>query len=236
LRAGRAGDLLRALGEGDLLRAGQRGQLWLSVTGGGLVSAEMETTMETAWEELRARLRGFIARRVGDEAEVEDILQEVLLRIHRHGDTLERAEHVHAWVYQIARNAIADSYRARGARAALTAALAGPGGAVEDAPAVGDPRAELAACLAPMIDRLPDAYGQAIALTEFEGLTQESAASRLGLSLPGMKARVQRARRRLKAMLLECCQVELDRRGGIAAYAARDASCHGCHAEDASIA
>jgi len=195
----------------------------------------METTLETTWEELSARLRGFIARRVGDEAEAEDILQEVLLRIHRHGDTLEQAEHVHAWVYQIARNAITDAYRAHGARAALAAALAGPDRAVEDAPASADLRAELATCLAPMIDRLPDAYRQAIMLTEFEGLTQESAAARLGLSLPGMKARVQRARRRLKAMLLECCQVEFDRRGGIAAYEAREAACRGCRAEDAPL-
>jgi len=194
------------------------------------VRADVDT--DTAWEEMSARLRGFIARRVGDEAEAEDILQDVLLRIHRHGDTLERAEHVHAWVYQIARNAIADFYRARGTNAALTTALATA--RVDDTtPTTPDLRAELAACLAPMIDRLPDAYRQAVVLTEFEGLTQADAATRLGLSLPGMKARVQRGRRRLKAMLLECCRVELDRRGGIVAYEARDTSCRGCRAGDA---
>jgi RNA polymerase sigma-70 factor, ECF subfamily len=192
----------------------------------------VSATVETPWEDLSARLRGFIARRVGDETEAEDILQEVLLRIHRHGDTLQRATHVHAWVYQIARNAIADSYRARGAHAALVTALTEHAPLAQSAPASADLRAELAACLAPMIDRLPDAYRQAITLTEVEGLTQEGAATRLGLSVPGMKARVQRARRRLKAMLLDCCQIELDRRGGIAAYETRDASCRGCCAED----
>jgi len=190
--------------------------------------------IETTWEELSTRLRSFIARRVGDAAEAEDILQEVLLRIHRHGDTLERAERVHAWVYQIARNAIADSYRARGRYAELAVALtdAGPTAKV-GSPAV-DLRAELAACLAPMVDRLPDAYRRAIVLTEFEGLTQQQAAARLGLPLPNLKSRVQRGRGRLKALLLECCRVELDRRGGIASYEARDGSCQECRGEEGS--
>jgi RNA polymerase sigma-70 factor (ECF subfamily) len=43
-----------------------------------------------AWRELRAPLAGFIARRVADPQDAEDVLQEVMLRIHRHGDELAR--------------------------------------------------------------------------------------------------------------------------------------------------
>jgi RNA polymerase sigma-70 factor (ECF subfamily) len=39
-----------------------------------------------------------------------------------------------------------------------------------------------------------------------------------------MKSRVQRARRQLKDLLLECCRIELDRRGGIVDYSVRDVS------------
>ena len=49
---------------------------------------------------------------------------------------------------------------------------------------------------------------------ELEGLTQQTAAKRMGLSLSGMKSRVQRGRARLKQMLDDCCLIELDRRGG----------------------
>jgi RNA polymerase sigma-70 factor (ECF subfamily) len=36
-----------------------------------------------------------------------------------------------------------------------------------------------------------------------------------GLSAPGLKARVQRGRRKLAELLAECCEVELDARGTV---------------------
>ena len=44
------------------------------------------------------------------------MLQEVLLRIHRHRDELADADRVMAWVHRIARNAVIDHYRRRAAR------------------------------------------------------------------------------------------------------------------------
>lgn len=192
----------------------------------------MQTDVGAIWTELATQLRGFIGRRVTDPDDVEDILQEVLLRIHRQGDTLEQAERLYAWVYRIARNAIVDYYRERGRHAALAATLADEPPAVTSDTPPADLRAELAACLAPLVDRLPVAYRQALVLTEVQGLTQQAAARQLGLSLPGTKSRVQRARQQLKAMILECCRVEFDRRGGITAYEARDASCLDCQPDD----
>ena len=80
-----------------------------------------------------------------------------------------------------------------------------------------------------MIEGLPDAYREAIVLTEFEGLTQKELADRLGISLSGAKSRVQRARGQLKQMLLGCCQFEFDRRGGIIDCKPRvNNGCRGC--------
>jgi RNA polymerase sigma-70 factor (ECF subfamily) len=58
-----------------------------------------------------------------------------------------------------------------------------------------------------------------------EGITQAEAARRLGLSVSGMKSRVQRARARLRAVVDACCRVELDRRGGVVAYEPRGRAC-----------
>ena len=49
-----------------------------------------------------------------------------------------------------------------------------------------------------------------------------------GLSLSGMKSRVQRGRRQLKRMLDACCTIELDRRRGVTAYDVRDQQNHSC--------
>ena len=73
--------------------------------------------------------------------------------------------------------------------------------------------------------RLPAIYRDALQLTDLDGLTQAEAATRVGLSTSGMKARVQRARSQLKALFVLCCEIELDRRGGIIDYQPHNDTC-----------
>jgi len=92
----------------------------------------------------------------------------------------------------------------------------------------GQLRTELAGCLRPMIERLSEEYRQAVILIDLEWLAQQEAAAQLGLSLSGMKSRVQRGRRQLKGMLEACCTIELDRRRGVADYDLRDQQDDSC--------
>src|SRR5215217_1343642 len=89
--------------------------------------------------------------------------------------------------------------------------------AVEDDDQPEQFRAEIASCLAPMVERLSEPYREAIRLTDLGARTQTEAAAQLGLSVPGMKARVQRGRTHLRDLLRGCCRIELDRRGQITA-------------------
>ena len=79
-----------------------------------------------------------------------------------------------------------------------------------------------------MVDDLPAQYREAILLTEYQGATQIAAAATTGLSVSGMKARVQRARRQLKRSLTDCCAVELDRRGAVISTHPQGAGRSGC--------
>jgi DNA-directed RNA polymerase specialized sigma24 family protein len=63
---------------------------------------------EALWRELHDGLLGFIERRVRSREIAEDILQHVMLRIHRQADGIERAQAVAAQVHAITRNAITD--------------------------------------------------------------------------------------------------------------------------------
>lgn len=187
------------------------------------------------WQELHGNLRAFIARRVQNQADVDDLVQRVLLQIVKGLDTLRDAGRLHAWVYRTARNVIVDHYRAAGSRREHAA---GDAANLESAdapyaPALvdEDERAalrELATCLAPMLARLSPAAREAIRLIDLEGATQHEAARRVGVSLSGMKSRVQRGRHELRAVLEACCRIDLDRRGGISAYAARHPDTCGC--------
>ena len=181
---------------------------------------------ETVWRDFHARLLSFIARRVRDRDSAEDILQEVMLRIHRHAGELERSSAVGAWVHQITRNAIADHYRkASGRRERPSGIDLDRQQPLLPEDAAGELRGELAACLRPLLERLPARHREALTLTEIEGLTQATAAAQLGLSTSGMKSRVQRGRAELKELLTDCCEIELDRRGGVSSYRPLGGSC-----------
>jgi len=186
--------------------------------------AEIESSpmhnLEAMWNAYSDRLRAFIRSRVQDDAEVEDILQEVFVRMHRHLCCQPNWDKPESWVYQIARNLIIDHYRARRELVALPEYLE----AAPDLPEQ-NAEAELALSLRAMIDELPEPYRQALILTEYEGLTQKQLAEALGLSLSGAKSRVQRARDKLRDMFLRCCHFEFDRSGRIVDYYAHCCCC-----------
>lgn len=101
--------------------------------------------------------------------------------------------------------------------------------AVSSEPVTGaDAITEIISRLKPIIDHLPEKYKQAITMTEFGSLTRQEMAENLGLSLSGAKARVQRARAKLKGMLLTCCHFEFDRLGNIIEYGSQVKSCSQC--------
>jgi RNA polymerase sigma-70 factor, ECF subfamily len=169
------------------------------------------------WRELHGRVRSFVRARISDPEAADDVAQEVLLRLHRSMDTLRAEDRLDAFAYRIARNAIIDHYRARATTRETPAA---PDELVERVDADGDSeqepeagaREELARCLAPLIRRLPEPYREALTLTDLGKLSQVEAAQVVGLSVPGMKARVQRARAQVHELLTGCCAVALDSR------------------------
>lgn len=182
----------------------------------------MTTTTERVWEAFHTPLSQFIRRRVSDEGTVEDLLQDVFLKIHQHVETLKDVKRLESWIYQITRNTIIDYYRSN--RPMITLDTAEVLDLPEDLPA-DDIVSELLPCIRAMVSNLAEQDRQALVLTEYQGLTQKELGERLGLSLSGAKSRVQRAREKLKQQLLECCHFELDRRGGIINYQPRCQCC-----------
>ncbi len=166
-----------------------------------------------AWRELEARLRPYVARRVASVADIDDVLQDTLVRVHRGVAELAEEERFGPWVYRVASNAIVDHRRAR-KRHPLPANEPNP----EERPALepdSDLESELAECIALFVARLPSPYREAVTLTELQGLTQKDAADLLGVTLSAMKSRVQRGRGLIRRMFEECCELTLDCRGRV---------------------
>jgi len=166
-----------------------------------------------AHRELEERLRPFVARRV-PKSDVEDVLQDVFLRAQRALPDLRDEERFGAWMYRVARSAIAESHRQRARHPVLGAEEPEPPAVTEGS----DPtplETEVAEYLVPLISRVPSPYREALTLTELDGLTQQAAADALGISLSGAKSRVQRGREKLRALLGECCKIGVDARGRV---------------------
>lgn len=173
----------------------------------------MTVASEQLWEAFSRPLHQFIRRRVSDPHSAEDILQDVFLKIHTRIDTLHQQDRMAAWIYQIARNAISDYYRAQRPTADVPETLAAPDDLVEE-----DVVRELLPCVTAMMGALPDVYREALQLTEYAGLSQKALSEQLGISFSGAKSRVQRARAKIKQQLLACCQFEFDHAGRIIDY------------------
>ena len=194
--------------------------------------SEMSLSTEGVWAELHANIRGFVARRVRQQADVDDVVQRVFLHVHRALPTLRETDKLHAWIYQTTRRAIADFYRSPAQKREVATGSAHDfvedfAGAGSDAPDESATR-ELSTCLQPLIRSLAAADRQALQMVEFDGVTQVEAAARLGLSVSGMKSRVQRARSHLRAALGDCCRIALDRRGGVISYETNTGKCGSC--------
>jgi RNA polymerase sigma-70 factor (ECF subfamily) len=188
------------------------------------LSLEQEGT-RPAHQELEQKLRPFVARRV-PAAEVDDVLQDVFVRVQRSLDSLRDEERFVPWLYQVARSAVQESLRQR-ARHPLVHGE-------HDEPAVAEPESfvasetGLAAFAASAITRLPSPYREALTLTDLRGMTQLAAAKLLGISPSGMKSRVQRGREKLRELLEANCEIALDVRGGVMACEPRDKAACSC--------
>jgi RNA polymerase sigma-70 factor (ECF subfamily) len=117
-----------------------------------------------------------------------------------------------AWLFRVARNAIVDHYRRQSRLDRRTVGSPEPAPASTDDPFVDDPtaaRQELAGCIETFVAQLSEPYRSAIIAVDLEGSSHVAAARTAGISVSGMKSRVQRGRRQLGKLLGDCCRVDL---------------------------
>jgi RNA polymerase sigma-70 factor (ECF subfamily) len=178
-----------------------------------------------AWHELEKQLRPYVARRVASPDEIDDVVQDIFLKLHQGLGTIQDDESFGGWVYRVARNTLADRGRAKARGRAFTAG----GTAIEEVvPATSeeldDLQANLGECVALFVSRLPSPYREAITLTELQGLAQKDAAQVLGVSLSALKSQVLRGRAKIRDMFEACCEISVDARGRVLACEARELS------------
>jgi RNA polymerase sigma factor (sigma-70 family) len=165
----------------------------------------------------RGRLRSFIRRRVADEGDAEDILQEVFYELVDAYRSMKPVEQVGAWLFRVARNRITDLFRKRRPEAAAarrgTAAEEGSFLLAELLPSPeGGPDADYARGvlldeLAAALDELSDEQRETFVAHEIEGRSFKEISAATGVGVNTLLSRkhyaVLHLRRRLRAIYNE---------------------------------
>lgn len=190
-----------------------------------MVNRDKNNTQKNVLEEavlrLQASLRMYLSKRLPNISDVDDILQEAFLKALNAQKAGKDIDNIHAWLFAVAKTALADLYRSRGV---LTTSL-------EDdlsEPENDDMQLhqELALCVRPFIEHLPEKYRDTILATQIEGMSLTEYARVHGLSVSAIKSRVARARKILKQELLSCCRIKFSE-GSVDDYNRINSDCNG---------
>lgn len=167
--------------------------------------------MEHIWNDFHQELRDFVRRKIGPSTEVDDILQEAFVKVWTHKERVEQARNLRQYLYGIVRNTTVDHLRKR--RSWEKEAAPQEEFSELDDHTLNQAIAE--SCIRPFIQKMPTEYREALILSELEGLSQKELALRMGISYSGAKSRVQRGRKKLKQMILDCCALSSDPYGNL---------------------
>ena len=169
-------------------------------------------TPELVFREYAPRIFSIARRMLGNDADAEDVTQDVLLQVVRKLDTFRGDSQISTWLHRVTVNAALAHRQKRANRQKHEAAdavdelteTAGPAGTVNrwnvspDEPVLAAEQAEL---IDKAIHQLPEPYRDVYVLADVEGLPNAEIGEMLGLNVPAVKSRLHRARLRMRDAL-----------------------------------
>lgn len=178
--------------------------------------------IENVWQAYSSRLRVMLKAKLSDPDDVEDLLQEILIKTHRNIGNLRTQDKLKPWLFQVANNVVIDFYRRRGAMQNVEL------GELWYEQDQSDVERQMSTCIVPFVQALPSKTAELIYAIDIEGRSQKEYAAELGISYSTLKSRVQRGRLKLREAFEQCCHLELDRQGRVVEYRAKLGRCEGC--------
>lgn len=160
-----------------------------------------------AWQAHEAELRGYLRHRLAEPDAADDLLQDVFVKAMRSGEGFCSLDNPRAWLFQVARNAVVDRLRTTKPVEPLDESTLPTAAMAAEAP---DPVDRLGTCVALALPELPPTDADVLRACDLQGLTQRAYAESRGLTLAATKARLLRARQRLRERITVACRVHFD--------------------------
>lgn len=183
--------------------------------------------LESIWAQYRAGLKAFLHTKIGNAADVDDLLQDILIKTHQNLAQVRSQDSVKSWLYQIANHSIIDFYRRNKTFSELhqEESLSEAMWLEEQE---RDIKREISGCVQPFIQALSEQDSELLTAIDIHGESQREYAENLGISYSTLKSKVQKARRELRSVFDDCCQMQLDTKGNLMGYDSKKPSCNKC--------
>ena len=173
-------------------------------------SKKQTMTFNDIWSIHKNHLLNFISTKINNEYIANDILQEVSIKLH---DNLKREtaiKNYKTWLFQVARNTIADYYRNNKKQTKLS---------INHSEISTDSSACVCDLSGFVIQTyLPEKYSKPLYLSDIEQKPQQEIAEILNLSLTATKSRIQRGRKKLKELVSDCIDISYNNRGQVSDF------------------
>ncbi|MDP3073737.1 MAG: sigma-70 family RNA polymerase sigma factor [Opitutaceae bacterium] len=150
----------------------------------------------------RHAFKAFVASRIGNAADAEDLLQNGLVKALHRADEVKDGEKAVAWFYQLLRNVIIDHVRSRNAATKRDDAWASNAVALADD---AEAEREICACFEKMLPALKPTHAELLRRVELQGEPVAKAATALGMTPNHASVTLHRARGELRAKLMDFC-------------------------------
>lgn len=164
------------------------------------------TLIEHAWLRYQQQLLSFVRTKIDNREDAEELVNDVFLKLTKMANKNAMPQHISGWLYQVTKNHIVDYYRTKNNRLPIPDDLLD---AEEETTIIQ----QLSHCLLPMIKDLPDRYQHPLRLSEIEGKKYKQVATVLDLTIPAVKSRILRGRKKLLKSMTNCCTLYQNDRG-----------------------
>ena len=150
--------------------------------------------------EITPMLRAFISQKISNRDDMEDIVQEILISIHKAGHTYDTDRPFEVWMYTIARYRLNDYLRAYYKNQALKDKIEAESGYFFTQEGVTkDP--EMYESITELLDALPEKQKIIVRMMKLEGYTAKETAAKVNMSETAVKVTAHRVYKRIAESL-----------------------------------
>ncbi|WP_333003134.1 sigma-70 family RNA polymerase sigma factor [Vibrio coralliilyticus] len=179
----------------------------------------MKIDTEYIWLKYQAKIRRRLYRYAGCTDDLEDIIQEIMLKIHIGVNGVRDKRKLESWVLKVTKNCAIDFYKKRQYQSLAS------GNEIEMNIDDYDFYKEMSSCLPFLIGRLPYELSELILNVDILCYSQKEHSDLLGVNYSTLKSQVRKGREMLYRMILECCYLLRNEDGYIIGHERKEKQC-----------